>query len=71
MNRVAVHAKAFLSDINDDWILGIFDAARVMVAYGSRSGNPNRDSVCDVNEDGVAVAVGFGKRWNGSLNCRG
>jgi len=60
--------KVIVGDVNGDNVVGIFDLARVGIAYFTFEGEPEYDFNADMNEDGIIdmrdlhiVAVNYGK----------
>jgi parallel beta-helix repeat protein len=60
------------ADINHDLDINIYDAVRVLVAYGSKLGDEDYDCRCDIAEpygtinlyDAVLVLVNYGKKYS-------
>ena len=55
-------------DLNNDWVVDIFDITTVAVAFNSKPGDPNWNTIADINSDNlvdifdiVVVAVHFGE----------
>lgn len=60
-----------LGDVNHDLIVNLFDAVKVLVAYGSEPGDSNWDPQCDIAEpydkidlyDATLVLTNYGKKY--------
>ncbi len=62
--------SAYVSDLNNDGEVDIFDIVPIAVSFGTRTGDPNWNPVCDLNKDNkidvfdlAQVALAFGKQW--------
>jgi len=60
------------ADTNHDLYVDLYDAVRVLVAYGSKLGDEDYDCSCDIVEpygtinlyDAVLVLVNYGKKYS-------
>lgn len=70
MPNLEESVAAYLSDLNNDGLVDIFDIVPVALSFGTKIGDPNWNLACDMNKDGeidifdlAQVAIGFGRNW--------